>query len=1581
MIQPLNENDIIIINNMEYTVVFLLQTSESRCVYKIKSRQGVTYVLKEIITDSFVLRKSLYRDKHNVAVPNLELCRELGISPEAALSCAKPIGVPEQENNATAIQDLAACNNSNYFFQTEKVCENPGAAYFLVNTEAGDPLDRLAGDWCSRAKGDRLLLAVTELMITLCDALIYLHEEKRMLHLDIKPQNVYALGKGFDRTVKLLDLGSAIGIDQLYENTDKQLYRGSTFFYESPLQREISNMADSGDSRLSELIRELSEKDDIYALSKVMAYLLLETTKTNGKVILNGANPYCVGLLNDILGLAAEGAYITVNGKHFKTGKYKSVSMLKEDLKKLCDALKNKGLSETVMLKKGLEYHDNLLRNRRKMVIPEMIPTLHVEGNRGKNYKDGVSVYDLWETLISEKHDIMICSQGGAGKSFLLYQMFSALLLDAQVYPVIPVFLRLESIGSGKNCVLNAIVDKYTGINVSDLTEGMTKSDKLIDFFETTNRRIVILADSLNEIPGTDPLLRGYAIDALRKLAQFENVSVIVTSRYNELSFCDFESYRLNPLSEEYLSEMVEGYEKLDEKLRLLLTTPFNLSLYLGLSRKRKERRLLTASDLLQANIDEIKEKTISTVSPDESEFILKCVFPILSYKMSKTNKLVFSLLDAKETVELCCWLFQGAKYRFIRSIIQNDINDFVCRIACYLRDYDLIAFLDDDGTSFEISHENYRNWFGAKGWMSTAERFKLYYERYDEELAANTFTPPVSILAYLKEIIEGIDWELSLRFINAASTGDDTSSDNSKSYFERLFKTTTKNLFNHKAAEFNRIVFRTLKAVYIVDKENSDLLDFPEINMDFSCLDLSLVNLSGLCLNKCDFSHADLSEFAFDSPTISMEADWLWNNDEIAIMLYKEGFIRCVSFLTGTLYEVNTQRFEAFYVKNDVIYLVRNIFPREIVSNEKNEMEPISMEKINNSCSQSFENAIYFYYDHQKTEGVIPIDGKLPQIVIGEMETVRLQTGELIWKHKLIVPFYNGKRFLKETISDSINNKKRVNCFFDFSDHQVQFAIIDDIETQTDKYFWGLNDYFVKDFYFDADGYLYVCFGEGLLVFNKLEENYRFLCVYYFNEILSRNTVKYSTDQDRIMIHYGFFKFCKKEQSDNSIVLYAVNPNSDEIFFVLSKGESDTEPFNQHKPFIKREILRDYSYFSSIDLIDRRIVIGLNKRSLSKPVFQIFSLDGELEKISGELPERMIVATRENHEDPLEADIVCSNSFLFDKTTVIQVDSLSCVSVGKRVICTENENHLKVWYTDFSQQERIDKEPYLNFYFVPYGYDFGSFRNHITQRVYHVNKSSPLKLNPIVVNSKEDKQAFSIKGTEVYPYAKKYFRPCDYEITESIYDSFLELFQTGESPKKDSFWGINGINLSKEKSIIDDDVLYIKDTVVYNLREKFQTVADRGEIERLECWYHRFIVGYVLDVLSISGLILLDLKTDKAVYVDIHKLFFRDILTVQDITWVDTGDEFGGCLIQNIFVQINADTYKVEVDLQEGLASIVYSTRNYPWVDMIECDFSEVKVVIDEQRHKPFYNESAKSNEKEKKIIQTWRDNNIESD
>lgn len=727
-----------------------------------------------------------------------------------------------------------------------------------------------------------------------------------------KPQNIYGIGKGFERTIKLIDLGSAVRIDQLKDDANKLLYTRSTFLYESPLQRKITEATDQDDKRLLKFIQELSVKDDIYAAAIVMKYLL---GVDEGVVSLPNTNHYCLELLNEIIGKATSGGKIETCGLSFQTAHYDSVVQMQDDLIKLSNALLGAGINKTILLENGEKYVRQKMSEKGAFVngayrIDEaLIPS--VRRRSEDDGSDEKTVVDLNELSGSEKKNLFIVSEGGAGKTYLLWKTY----LDyAERREMIPIYIPLNEMTFLEDFLLYFIANKYTGV------EGEDKASKVISYFEKhTDQHILILADGLNEIPTTKPQNKRDAVNKLLELSKLPNVSMVVTSRREDSDFSSFDQYELAPLDEIVLREKISDYDNVSDELRELLKLPFNLSLYLHMPAQFKYRMIENTTDLLDANINWLRDKLKDQgFLQDSVSFLFDLLLPTLSSHLSYENKLSFALSDIIDIAEKLADAVSTdrrdkdiAGYLEICDEILSKPLLTVNRLVNILADNVIIFISDEFG--YVYSHEIYRDFFAMKSWKYMVEHYSIL-TKLDCDYFESLLTVPVYMHGYLRDLI---DKENSVNYLQGI-----------RDYYDGMFDKSTRGIkHDEKARRFNRAIIDTMRVLgtsskYPFEETEEDHLHRKRSGFsaffyhDFSDLDLSQVRFLDSCLSNCSFNGAVLSESAFRHPTVRGIPDLLWNDDTMVVMAYKEGYVRCVSLDTYTIIsEFSVETFDSCFI------------------------------------------------------------------------------------------------------------------------------------------------------------------------------------------------------------------------------------------------------------------------------------------------------------------------------------------------------------------------------------------------------------------------------------------------------------------------------------------------------------------------------------------------------------------------------------------------------------------------------------------------------------------------------------------
>lgn len=264
----LSINDILILDR-EYIIQDVLSQSEKSNVYKVQDKKnGTFYVIKEY-TDSLTDTKrcpqtNRYRFSADVDTSSCD---------------AKALAKKEFEFHRKALH--CDDNNSPFLFQVDEFFLNDQKCEYLpyirIYTESGMTLD----DYLKH--NDKHDVAGTiKILKAIAESISSLHH-MGILHLDIKPQNLYVLMQGESCWIRILDMGSAQRIGSVDLNT-LDLSSG-TKRYQSPLMFRLSN--ESSEIGKEDLKDEISVFEDIYSLCNIMLECLIDVTYTE----VNNRNP------------------------------------------------------------------------------------------------------------------------------------------------------------------------------------------------------------------------------------------------------------------------------------------------------------------------------------------------------------------------------------------------------------------------------------------------------------------------------------------------------------------------------------------------------------------------------------------------------------------------------------------------------------------------------------------------------------------------------------------------------------------------------------------------------------------------------------------------------------------------------------------------------------------------------------------------------------------------------------------------------------------------------------------------------------------------------------------------------------------------------------------------------------------------------------------------------------------------------------------------------------------------------------------------------------------------------------------
>lgn len=1552
--KALEINDCLTVCGKKYIVREVCSKSSERKVYKVRGEQEVTYIIKELLSASPTVRDHLCRDEYGLAVLDTERCKKEGIDPQKLLDSVGGLGGEEQQSNTAVIYDETADNNSNYFFQTEMLAQTDAAAYFLVNTEAGDPLDRLRQRWVKELSGDALLLAVTKLMIETAKALEYMHSSKHVLHLDIKPQNIYALGNEHDRRIKLLDLGSALSLKILEDDDNCRFCIESTDKYQSPLLMRISSliMPDCDEDEeelfgierdselLRNLIRELSVRDDILALSKVMACML--TGDPDAKMIMiSGCNRYCLKLLNDILTTASQGNYFTVCGETFKNGIYDNISLMRQDLEELKNALLGAGISKTLFLKKGENYirqktsEKGAYVNGQYRIDDALIPAVRRKSEDDDS--DGKPIVDFKELLGSEKKNLFIASEGGAGKTFLLWKIYLDYIERREI---IPIFIPLNEMASSEDFLLYFIANKYTGYEYED------KASKVFSYFEYhTDQRFLILADGLNEIPTTKPQNKRNAVNNLLKLSKLPNVSMVVTSRRENIEFSSFEHYELSKLDECILKEKLSDYDNLSSELRQLLITPFNLSLYLRLPKEYKDKAIKTSTDIIQANVDRLCEKlTDQGIPKDTTEYIFDYLLPILSLQQSKKNLMNFSYSEVSDTLDLCSLMLKRTiRFAQPRSEIAADTDLFISKVTELLADNSVIFVTEEYGRNevYTYFHENIRDFFASKGWLQTVKNFRMFYERDKESLAADTFQAPVCVHGYLKQLIEKEDKAILQNMAEQNKKSNEGEKRIAHCWFEYLFNITTRGMIrSNAAAEFNSIIINLIKLLFEHEKDGIAVSYF---HHDFSCLDLSLSDFCGTVLDHCDFSGSYMYYRPFGIGCFPRSPDRIWNNSEKVIVLYRIGYIRTTFFNDAVRKDREVDPFEVCAVDNERILLFRNCRPRNSINNRG----------YITVCEISEYNA--------DTLDLIRVNElSVPKSAL-EARTLRgVLKKHLPWELKIFRAFkLKGKFILVIT---------PVGLFcFEISGYRLVFS-------QLNKTY---HFYDQSEHHFNIpveNGF----FNDKIEVFrNASESDYTVL----FDTACSADRI----DSTAALGRFGKFWFIvlKTDPEDNQTPLRCFGPFSNELFKeydrvvdIFSKDTGVYAVVEKESELITLEICLETGTVKQTELSFDKNHCYISRVLQTKNR----NYDKDLSGLNNSQYSRRIsfVDINDTQARHYEINYQCR---LYD----------SILSIYDNTFCLFDDSKLSVGRIDCDSQKEEFFNPVLTF----------SFYSHFAKPLYQFDKQTISILSPNsfgcyydIINHRfvtepKSQGGMQIRRRRVPPkYLDYYF----------LHKKTDEYDSKGDEPfdSKDGLYNMpEGFLLYKGSWNPLDDSDFPQASKRYLLREKLKA-ALKGMHETLYVCnmglvHERYLFVSAIQKNSeaasfktydclVDTFLILNLDTNRLSRIDNpYPYIASDVFGIaDDFIFAVTDNLPAADRIDNVYLITENRIIEMSFDLRHNRASVTHVSELFPFTRLIGCNFADVDLKISPAAFAQV-NEPAMDHERIKQsILRTWKENNL---
>ena len=259
--KTLNIGDCLILDDMQYMITDVFCKSLSGNVYCVKDEFGEFFVIKEFIDEKLT-------DGNRCNDTN---CARFKTDCDILSSSALKLARKEVDFHRTALNN--GSNNNPFVFSVKQYnmnAENLNTPYLRINTKTGYTLENYI---YKHNKSD--VAESIKIMKAICEAVNTLHGNS-ILHLDLKPQNIYILQQGDYIWPIILDFGSA----QRIGDVDLQTFdlSSGTREYSSPNIQSLSNELSVFEKE--SLLRQISQKDDIYSICCILLKTLIGVSYT-----------------------------------------------------------------------------------------------------------------------------------------------------------------------------------------------------------------------------------------------------------------------------------------------------------------------------------------------------------------------------------------------------------------------------------------------------------------------------------------------------------------------------------------------------------------------------------------------------------------------------------------------------------------------------------------------------------------------------------------------------------------------------------------------------------------------------------------------------------------------------------------------------------------------------------------------------------------------------------------------------------------------------------------------------------------------------------------------------------------------------------------------------------------------------------------------------------------------------------------------------------------------------------------------------------------------------------------------------
>ena len=238
-----------------------------------KSLSGNVYSVKDDSDEFFVIKEFIDEDLTDDYRCEKTHCARFKSNCDISSSSALKLAKKEFIFQRIALNNN--CNSNNPFvfsvkkYNLDEVSGN--MPYLRIDTKCGNTLEKYI-----KHHDKRDIKKTIKVIKAVCEAVQNLHKNGSIIHLDLKPQNIYILEEGTLLWPLILDFGSAQKIGEVDLQT--MALSGGTIRYASPRMVMLSNEFSIQAQKY--LLSQICEQDDIYSICNILLEMFIGRTYT-----------------------------------------------------------------------------------------------------------------------------------------------------------------------------------------------------------------------------------------------------------------------------------------------------------------------------------------------------------------------------------------------------------------------------------------------------------------------------------------------------------------------------------------------------------------------------------------------------------------------------------------------------------------------------------------------------------------------------------------------------------------------------------------------------------------------------------------------------------------------------------------------------------------------------------------------------------------------------------------------------------------------------------------------------------------------------------------------------------------------------------------------------------------------------------------------------------------------------------------------------------------------------------------------------------------------------------------------------